>query len=240
MEALPYFQVALLFIGVMFAVGHFGSNHTNRANGRSYYSWAHPRFLALALTIISTAWLLLWPCIVIFARDFGRGAVVMSVAIALNVLVAQWLNIQQRIALGVLTIPLMSLAVGGIPSDMSLTANLAILNMAPTLYILHHKGDDRLRDIFSRHDIRGAYAIWIVGHTLAYWSLFVTSLRIAGPMLLWAFVHVRVMALTVVGIMLVSAFGYLMHRAFRKYEVPVRRRTVSSKPADQQAPHFLE
>lgn len=242
-NSLAYLQVILLFAGTVISIGHFGSNHynrNNRSNGATHYAWFHPRFLTLATTAVSSGWLVIWPIVSVFAHSPLRGTLVSMLAIGLCALGCRWLNLLRRIGLCVLMVPLVSLAVGGMPSDMSWTANLAILNIAPTLYVLYHKGENRLRDIARRHDIAGAYVIWALGHLVAYWSLVAISFKVAGPTLLWTLLHGRVIG-RVLGAMMVAVFLILIGRWIVQKIRGIRwpRAHEPVRPADQQAPRFI-
>lgn len=235
---MPYVQIVLLCIGMGFAIGFFGSNHYRMpSNSDTHYAWFHPRMLALAATALSTAWLVSWPLIAAYRTETSRAIVVTLCAGMLYAAAYRRLNVLQRIALGIIMVPLASLAVGGMPPEMSWTANLAILNIIPTLYLFHHKKDERLRDIIARHDIIAAYAIWCVGHVLAYWSLVAVTFRMAGPSLLWILLHGREIGRSSAALLFLTVF-WLAGRALWRRFAKVRSRETS-RPADQQAPHFI-
>lgn len=235
---MSYLQVILLCIGMGFAIGFFGSNHYRMpSSGDTHYAWFHPRMLALAATALSTAWLVTWPLVAAYRTQTIRALIVTLGGGMLYAVIYRKLSVLQRLALGIFMVPLASLAVGGMPPEMSWTANLAILNIIPTLYLFHHKKDERLRDIIARHDIIAAYAIWIVGHVLAYWSLVAITFRVAGPSLLWVLLHGREIGRSSAALCVMAGLVFAW-RALRRRFVKAREQE-KTRPVDQQAPHFI-
>ena len=238
---MAYLQVVVLFVGCCMALGYCASNHNNRTRvGVTHYAWFHPRFLSLATTVATTGWLVLWPLIAAFATNPLR--VMLTCLVAGGLLWWLWskLSVLRRVGLGTVLLLAASLAVGGMPPDMSLTANLAILNIIPMFIIFHRKGDDRLRDILKRYDVIVAYGFWIGGHALSYGSLAMGGAKIARPSAVWIWWHGRELGLSV-GCLLILALIARMVRAVTSKVRIVRARHMARtvRPADQQAPHFI-
>ncbi len=237
---MAYIQVVLLLAGLLMVLGHFGDNHLNMSNGTSHYAWFHPRFLALTVTALSASWLLVWPIIASFGQEPLRALLVCTAIALLFVIGSRWLTGLQRLALGIILVPCASLLLGGMPAEASWSANLAILSIAPTLYILHHKKDDRLRDIITRHDILAAYVVWTAAHLSAYWPLVGGGFQIVGPSLLWIWHHTRIIGLSFVWTLMVLAVGWALLWVTRKTSaIRSSNKRPSVRPSDQQAPHFI-
>lgn len=209
---MQYLQVILITAGVLVALTHFGKNHLDKVDAPirldsnqsllvAHYNWLHPRFLTLGISILSCVWLLVWPIYDTFRHSPVAGIAILAALVVVTMVCHRLVPWWKKYLIAFLCIPIIDLLVGGMPQEMSVVANLAIINIAPTLYIFHHNSGG-LRKTLGRDDIQMAYLFWVVGHGLAYWGMISAAMGVSVTPLMWLLLHPKQLSLTVVGVFL--------------------------------------
>lgn len=230
---MSYVQIVLLTTGLGVALVYFGKNHLDRLQGVTYYNWLHPRFATLGLSILSAMWLLVLP---IFHAASTRPWIPVlalllcgSIVYITRTLLPWW----KKYLIALAAIPLFDLLIGGMPSVYSNATSLAIMNLAPTLYIYYHNSDGAR--VAIRHDhVKLAYVVWFVGHIVVYGSLVLTVMGKSHDQLMWVLTHPKQISLSIV----VAFAVWLVVRIVRRTDVSkmnlealhVRRESAVDQP----------
>jgi hypothetical protein len=245
----PYVQILLISAGVIYCVSRFSSNHANRSNGTGHYSWIHPRFLALSVTIVSCSLLLLWPIGLACQKHPVVGTLMLACVAGALVLSFKKFEMLKVLFVAPFGIPFAGLLLGGMPAELCWPASITILNLVPTIYLLHHN-DEGLFKLLHRGDIRVALFAWFAGHVGAYWSLVTVILQASWSLAPGVFWNAKPIAITLMSIVIGLGGRLLLRRraAFMRNQVTTHGRVANKERAEsthtslsqEHGPHMLE